>query len=508
MSVCIFSLVQSELHSNSSRVDIHFVLKLDVAQLVSALVCNRKVLGPVPTGALPRVTLPSDVRARSDQDKILGRACASIPNLREFLRSTTPALAALVIDSFCSGALDVGAELGIPTYFFLTTCTACLAFSLHKPAIDEQQQIALSFRDLAGVFVRAPGVPPIPVDHLPAFLLDRGSLSSRFFLELPERLCNSQGLIVNSCRYLEPRATDAIVSGLCTYRGRQTPPLYCIGPLIRPEEAGTKRHECLAWLDGQPKASVVFLSFGSLGRFSAEQIKQMAAGLETSGQRFLWVVRRPTTGDEHQPADDLDALFPEGFLYRTKERGLVVMSWAPQREVLAHGAVGGFVTHCGWNSVLEAVMAGVPMLAWPLYAEQRMNKVFLVEEMQLAVAMEGYVKEMVEAREVAAKVRWLVDSDGGRELRQRTLAAMRQAKEALDDGGESRTALLHLVRVQKRRRQLVEIMESSTEEAAFKCYFHLISEHVLTSEMLETAYRYRVCVSAYWNHSSFIVHVF
>jgi hypothetical protein len=211
---------------------------------------------------------------------------------------------------------------------------------------------------------------------------------------------------------------------------------------VKPEEAGTKRHECLAWLDGQPKASVVFLCFGSLGRFSAEQIKEMAAGLEASGQWFLWAVRRPP-GDE---AGDLDGLFPEGFLQRTGGRGLVVMSWAPQREALAHGAVGGFVTHCGWNSVLEAVMAGVPMLAWPLYAEQRMNRVFLVEEMRLAVAMEGYDKETVKAEEVAAKVRWLIDSDGGRELRQRTQAAMQRAKEAVSDDGESKAALKNLAR--------------------------------------------------------------
>jgi UDP:flavonoid glycosyltransferase YjiC (YdhE family) len=122
------------------------------------------------------------------------------------------------------------------------------------------------------------------------------------------------------------------------------------------------------------------------------------------------------------------------------------MSWAPQREVLAHDAVGGFVTHCGWNSVLEAVMAGVPMLAWPLYAEQRMNRVFLVEEMRLAVAMEGYDKGMVKAEEVAAKVRWLIESDGGRELRQRTQAAMQQAKEATSDDGESKAALKNLAR--------------------------------------------------------------
>ncbi|KAF7011082.1 hypothetical protein CFC21_087981 [Triticum aestivum] len=392
---------------------------------------------------LPRATLPSDVPAGSLEAQLFGLARASNPDLRDFLRSASPAPVALVIDSFCSSALDVGFELGIPTYFFHTTCIASVAFCLYQQVIHEQTD--LSFQDLGGDLLHVPGLPPIPADHLPAFILDRDSLSTKFFLGASERLCNSQGLIVNSCRSLEPRATDAIISGLCTLPGRRTPPLHCIGPLIKPDEAGTLRHECLAWLDGQPKATVVFLSFGSLGRFSAEQIKQIAAGLETSGQRFLWVVRRPT-GDEHQPADDLDALFPEGFLHHTKERGLVVMSWVPQQAVLAHGAVGGFVTHCGWNSVLEAVMAGVPMLAWPLYAEQHTNKVFLVEEMRLAVAIGGYDKEMVEAQEVAAKVRWLIESDGGRELRQRTLAAMRQAKEALDDGGESRTALLNLAR--------------------------------------------------------------
>ncbi|KAI4969546.1 hypothetical protein ZWY2020_000460 [Hordeum vulgare] len=186
-----------------------------------------------------------------------------------------------------------------------------------------------------------------------------------------------------------------------------------------------------------------------MGRFSAEQIKEMAAGLEMSGQRFLWVVRSPAGGNdnvnEHPGEPELDVLLPDGFLDRTKDRGLVVMSWAPQREVLAHGSVGGFVTHCGWNSVLEAVMAGVPMLGWPLYAEQRMNKVLLVEGMQLGVAVERGEDGFVMAEEIEGKVTWLMGSDGGRELRERTLAAMRGSREALSDGGDSRAALLQLV---------------------------------------------------------------
>lgn len=382
--------------------------------------------------------------------RIFEHARASNAGLRDFLRAASPA--ALLLDFFCGGAVDVGAELGVPTYFFVTSSVASLAVLLHLPVIHGQT--TLSIRDLGDELLHVPGVPPIPADHLAAAVLDRDSLANRHFLALSDQVCRSQGVIVNSFRALEPRAADAVVAGLGTLPGRQAPPLHCVGPLVKSEEGvagANRRHECLDWLDAQPEASVVFLCFGSLGRFSAEQTRQVARGLEMSGQRFLWVVRRPP-GDESNgqqlplDPDNLDALLPEGFVARTKDRGLVVESWAPQREVLAHGAVGGFVTHCGWNSVLEAVVGGVPMLAWPMYAEQRMNRVFLVEEMKLAVAVEGYDRVMVQDVEVAAKVRWLMESDGGAELRQRAWEAMRQATEALSDGGESKVAMLELAR--------------------------------------------------------------
>lgn len=124
----------------------------------------------------------------------------------------------------------------------------------------------------------------------------------------------------------------------------------------------------------------MFLCFGSKGTFSKEQFKEMAVGLERSNQRFLWVVRSQL---------ELEVLLLEGFLERTKDRGLVVKSWAPQVAILSHESVGGFVTHCGWNSITEVVSYGVPMVAWPLYAEQEVNSVVLVEEMKLAIPIFG-----------------------------------------------------------------------------------------------------------------------
>lgn len=288
-------------------------------------------------------------------------------------------------------------------------------------------------------------------------ILDREDKAYEFFLNMSIHLPRSAGIIVNTFEALEPRAVETILDGLCVLDG-PTPPIFCIGPLIAVDDrsgggggGGSGIPECLTWLESQPKRSVLFLCFGSLGLFSEEQLKEIAVGLERSGQRFLWVVRSPPSKDPSRrflapPEPDLNSLLPDGFLDRTKERGLVVKSWAPQVAVLNHASVGGFVTHCGWNSVLEAVCAGVPMVAWPLYAEQRFNRVVLVEEMKLAFPMEESEEGFVTATEVEKRVRELMESKEGNTLRLRIMAMKEAAETAMSDGGSSRTALTKLVK--------------------------------------------------------------
>ena len=134
----------------------------------------------------------------------------------------------------------------------------------------------------------------------------------------------------------------------------------------------------------------MFLCWGSKGALPKQQLEEIAAGLENSGHRFLWVVRTPAGSDdpkrywERRGEADLDALLPEGFLERTKDRGLVIKTWAPQVDVLNHPATGAFVTHCGWNSVLETVSAGVPALTWPMVFEQ-----FIIERLLTEVLAIG-----------------------------------------------------------------------------------------------------------------------
>ncbi|KAF8025519.1 hypothetical protein BT93_F2374 [Corymbia citriodora subsp. variegata] len=376
-------------------------------------------------------------------------------SLREI--SAASNVRAFIIDLFCTTALPIARELNIPTYYFFTSGASALAAFLYFPRHFERS--TKSFKDQHGVVLEFPGLPPLKATEMPEPTLDQDDPAYGEMCDFCDQLSKADGILVNTFEALEPKALDLIASGACV-PDAPTPPVYCIGPLIGDESSRASdsavggQQDCRSWLDKQPSKSVVFLCFGSMGRFSAEQIKEVAAGLEKSGHRFLWVVKNPP-GHEQGGGEgdvDLEALMPEGFLERTKERGLVVRSWAPQAAVLRKEAVGGFVTHCGWNSVLEAVAAGVALAAWPLYAEQHMNRNFLVQDMGMAIGVEQRDGDgFVSRDEVERAVRELMESERGRELREKSWAMGEKAAEALGDSGSSTAALAKLAQIWSHR---------------------------------------------------------
>ncbi|KAA8533663.1 hypothetical protein F0562_031180 [Nyssa sinensis] len=400
---------------------------------------------------LPTISLPLDIESYPSIDAInFEILLLNNPHVHHALQSIslTSTIAAFIIDFFCTPALSIAADLKIPAHYFFTSGAGCLASFLYLPTIHRNTD--KSFKDL-NTLLDIPSLPPIPSSDMPKPMLDRTFTEYSILLDYTIQLPKSAGIIVNTFKSLEPKAVKGISDGLCVPDG-PTPPVFCIGPLIAADErrSGGSVHECLKWLDSQPRRSVVFLCFGSLGTFSAEQLKEIAVGLERSGQRFMWVVRTPPSQDKSRrflapPDPDLDALLPDGFLNRTKERGLVVKSWAPQVTVLSHDSVGGFVTHCGWNSVLEAACAGVPMVAWPLYAEQRFNRVLLVEEMKLALPINESEDGFVSAAEVEKRVRELMESEEGKLVRERAHAEREAARAAMTEGVSSRVELAKLV---------------------------------------------------------------
>ncbi|KAF4361725.1 hypothetical protein F8388_026415 [Cannabis sativa] len=352
-------------------------------------------------------------------------------------------LHAFIIDFFCAETLTVSVQLKIPCFIFYTSSASDLAAFLYLPTLHRNSQ--KSFKD-QNTLLHIRGVPPLLSSDMAKPLLDRRDKAYDSFLACAANyLCEFTGIIVNTFESLEPRAIKAMLDGSCVPEGR-TPPIHCIGPLILTKEGKRNvRSESLTWLDSQPSRSVVFLCFGSLGSFTVEQLREIALGLEKSGQRFLWVVRSPVSvANSGLPDPDLDSLLPDGFLDRTKEKGMVVKNWVEQVEVLSHYSVGGFVSHCGWNSVLEAVCAGVPMVAWPLYAEQRFNRVVLVEEIKIALPMNESEDGIVSSDEVEKRVNELMNSERGESVRSRVVRMKNEAKAAMANGGSSQVALTKL----------------------------------------------------------------
>lgn len=396
---------------------------------------------------LPTIPIPAEV-SHNPFSQMFNILWGGNSNFHDFLLSIskTTSIRSVVLDMFCITALEVTDKLGIPTYFFLPSGASVFAVFLHVPVLDKT--LSTSFKDMGRTPIHFPGLPPVPATDLPQNLHDRSNDSYKTRIVNWPRYIEADGILINTFEELEPKAMKALRSGLWSHK---MPPVYCIGPLVTPAEDNRNeaKHECLTWLDSQPKRSVVFLCFGSMGAFSSEQIKEIAIGLENSGQRFLWVVKiqdEPNKLIESQLDPDLDSVLPEGFLDQTKDRGMVVKSWAPQAQVLQHESVGGFMSHCGWNSTLEAVTYGVPMICWPLYAEQRLNKVILVEEIKIAALMNGYDEGLVRADEVETKVRWLMESEGGKALKERMAAVKQEAVEALQDGGSSSQAFVQFLR--------------------------------------------------------------
>lgn len=352
-------------------------------------------------------------------------------------------VAALLVDLVGTDAFDIATELNIPSYLYFTSTTMLLSFSLYNlPLLDQEYQC--QFRDLPDL-VKIPGCVPVHGKDLLQQVQDRNNDDYKCFLHHSKRYRLAEGIIENSFPELEPGAIELLQKD---EPGR--PPVYTVGPVVNEDSAQTGASECLEWLDAQPRDSVIFVCFGSGGTLSRAQTIELALGLERSEQRFLWVVRSPNDevadasffSNESQ-TDPLDFL-PKGFVERTKERGLLVLDWAPQAKVLSHASIGGFLSHCGWNSVLESVANGVPLVAWPLYAEQRMNAVLVTEDVKVALRPKVGENGLVELVEIARVVRTLMQGEEGKKLRCKMKDLKEAAATTLKENGSSTNQIFQL----------------------------------------------------------------
>ncbi|KAH9711546.1 UDP-glycosyltransferase 72D1 [Citrus sinensis] len=364
---------------------------------------------------------------------------------------TTPT--ALIVDLFGTESLAIAEELQIPKYVYVGTNAWCVALFVYAPTLDKTVQGQYVVQNES---FNIPGCRPLRPEDVVDPMLDRTNQQYFEYVHIGEEIPLSDGILVNTWEDLQPTALTALRDD--KYLGRITKvPIYTVGPIIRRLGPAGSWNELFDWLDKQPSESVLYVSFGSGGTLTYEQITELAWGLELSQQRFIWVVRLPneTTGDgsfftagSGAGDDDLSSLLPDGFLSRTLDIGVVVPQWAPQIDILSHPSVGGFLSHCGWNSTLESITNGVPMIVWPLYSEQRMNATILTEELGVAIRSKVLPSKGVVGREeIKTMVRRILVDEEGYEIRAKVKELQRSAQKAWTrESGSSYSSLARLAK--------------------------------------------------------------
>ncbi|CAH2065167.1 unnamed protein product [Thlaspi arvense] len=252
------------------------------------------------------------------------------------------------------------------------------------------------------------------------------------FLEICREVFNKRtasSVIINTTSCLESSSLSRLEQELKI-------PVYPLGPLHIKSSVDSSLLEedrsCIEWLNKQKSKSVIYISLGSIAHIETKEVLEMAWGLYDSNQPFLWVIR-PGSVPGSEP-------LPEELSKMVSERGYIV-KWAPQSEVLAHPSVGGFWSHCGWNSTLESIVEGVPMICRPLNGEQKLNAIYIERVWRIGIQFKGEVKR----GGVERAVKKLMMDDEGAYMRKRSLSLKEKVKASVRSGGSSYNALEELV---------------------------------------------------------------
>ncbi|KAH7557119.1 hypothetical protein JRO89_XS11G0050200 [Xanthoceras sorbifolium] len=327
----------------------------------------------------------------------------------------------IVTDAILCWAIDTANRKNIPVAALWTTSTLLFSFSCHFDLFTEKK-ITIDLEDHGDDIVDfIPEISSIRIADLPLVFMKNDQKSSVHVLPFKLEVSKLQYLLSSSIYEVEPQAFDIL-------KAKFNIPIYHIGPLIPFSSTCQQDLDYIEWLNSQPANSVLYISMGSIHSVSSAQMDEMVAGLKSSGVRYLWVAR-----DDSSRLKDCCG-----------DHGLMV-PWCDQLGVFRHPAVGGFLTHCGFNSIMEAAFAGVPMLTFPLYWDQFPNSKLIVEDWQIGWRLKKEVgAEKIVTREAIVKtIQTFMDMNNN--MRNELIKRAKQVQEilqaAIASGGSSDTDL-------------------------------------------------------------------
>ncbi|KAJ0530371.1 putative UDP-glucuronosyl/UDP-glucosyltransferase, UDP-glycosyltransferase family [Helianthus annuus] len=350
-------------------------------------------------------------------------------NLSALIKSHTRKFSCIINTPFLPWAADVAADLGLPCAMaWIQPCTIYQIYYYYYNRLHEFPN-----ESNPNMTVKLPGLPSFCSDELPSFVLPSNTFTTfdSILKEVFHNLHKIKWVLGNSFMELE---NDVITS---------VDKFWPVGPLVPESLFGKldklggdlsgfdsfksdKEGDCLEWLDKQEPASVVYISFGSLILSSEKQIESIACGLKRANRPFIWVVKLP----ENQETKQFKVLED------VKELGLVV-KWCPQTAVLSHRSVGCFLSHCGWNSLVESIAAGVPVIACPKWSDQPTDAKLVTDVWKVGVKMEKDSEGCFVGEEVARCVDEIMSGPRSEEFRKNAAELKRASREAVADGGSS-----------------------------------------------------------------------
>ncbi|KAG6488707.1 7-deoxyloganetin glucosyltransferase-like [Zingiber officinale] len=354
--------------------------------------------------------------------------------------SGVPPVRCVISDCFARFTLSATTKLGIPNVFYSTVAVCGFTVFYYFKDLIERGLVPLKSEDdltngcLDTIIDWMPGMETVRMKDLSSFIrtTDRDELLLNFVMDGAHASHQATAIIFNTFSELESPLLRACSSML--------PPVFDIGPMCLlshyiPNDSSTSslgglnmwREDlrCMEWLDEKESGSVLYVNFGSLANLTSKQAVEFGWGLAKSGCTFLWVIRPDlVVGDA--------ALLPQEFSEMTKGRSFIT-SWCPQQRVLAHAAIGGFLTHCGWNSTTESICSGVPMICWPFFGDQQINCRYICSVWGIGMKID----EDVTREEVERLIKELIEGQKGKEMKRKAVEWKEKAIEAAKPGGGS-----------------------------------------------------------------------
>ncbi|XP_044967222.1 UDP-glycosyltransferase 73C6-like [Hordeum vulgare subsp. vulgare] len=398
---------------------------------------------------LDLTTSPAMVPAFFQANKKFGEAVA------HYCLQDAPRRPSCIVAGMChTWTLPVARDLGVPCYIFHGFGAFALLCIDHLYRQGRHEAIA-SADEVVDISVLPPFECKILGRQLTPHFLPSMSMGSGLMQEVREFDMAVDGVVVNSFDELEHGSAALLAAAAGKKVLAVGPVSLCCAPSLDPESDDARR--CMSWLDGKKAESVVYVSFGSAGCIPPAQLMQLGMALVSCRWPVMWVIR----GADSLP-DDVKAWLRENTDGDCDSKCLVVRGWAPQVAILAHPAVGGFMTHCGWGSTLESVAAGVPMVTWPLFAEQFVNEKLIVDVLGVGVSVgvrkptanvltagkpgSGEAKAEVGAEQVKSALEKLMGGGvEGEDMRRKALACKAKANASLKEGGSSYKNLEELI---------------------------------------------------------------